>query len=232
MEIPIYLAMTAGEVLKADRLPERLAWMACHFSPYGTGLSNLPQALPEGAMLMLNDRMPPDWHDPELVASTLSETAEKFQCSCIVLDFQREGAKKTAPVIEAVLKKANCPVGVSSSYAENFDCPVLLPPIPPHIPLTEYLAPWRGREIWQELAFEGTEIAVTAEGSRYTSLPRFVPSEKAHFDEELGCRYDISVEDERVIFRLGRLLEDWNELIHNAKEYKVVQGVGLWQEVR
>ena len=232
MEIPLFLAMTAGEVSCADTLPPRLAWMACHFSPYGTGLSNIPQSLPKGSMLTLNDRIPPDWHDVDLAASTLTEAAKRLECGSILLDFQRLGNEKTASVVEAVLKQADRPVGVSSCYAEGLSCPVLVPPVPPHLTPEEYLKPWQRREIWLEWSLIGTEIEVTAEGSQYTSLPRFVPSEKAHFDEELGCRYDICVEEDRVVFRLGRVPEDMAGLMENAKKYGVMQWVGLWQEAK
>ena len=46
MAISIYLAASPAQISKMERFPEKLAWMACHFSPYGTGLSNLPASLP------------------------------------------------------------------------------------------------------------------------------------------------------------------------------------------
>ena len=232
MEIPMFLAMTAGEVLYTEALPRHLGWMACHFSPYGRGLSNLPEALPKGSMLMLNDRMPPDWHDVDLSAEMLVDAAKRLECGCILLDFQRPDNEKTASVVEAVLKRSHCPAGVSSCYAEGLNCPVLVPPVPPHLTVQEHLEPWQGREIWLECSLMGTKIEVTTEGSRYTTLPRYVPSEKAHFDEELGCRYEITVEEERVVFRLGRLLQDMAELLEKGNEYGVTLGVGLWQECR
>ena len=42
MAIRQYLAMTAAEMTQAGSLPRHAAWMACHFSPYSTGLTNLP----------------------------------------------------------------------------------------------------------------------------------------------------------------------------------------------
>ena len=48
MAIGRYFAMTAAEIRGCSALPAGIAWMACHFSPYGTGLSNLPPELPEG----------------------------------------------------------------------------------------------------------------------------------------------------------------------------------------
>lgn len=231
MEIPVYLAMTAAEVLGVSQLPKRLAWMSCHFSPYTAGLSNLPETLPEGAMLMLNDQMPFDWHDPNLAADILVETASKFQCDCILLDFQRPECEETASVIEAVLKAADCPVGGSSCYCEGFDCPVLVPPVPPHVPLEEYLKPWKNREIWLELAFEGTEIVVTEDGSRYTPLPHYRPGERSHHEEALHCHYEITVEEDQILFQLGRTAQDLEAMLERGKEYGITKAVGLWQEL-
>ena len=54
MAIRTYLAMTASEFAKADPLPPHVAWMACHFSPYDSGLTNLPRKLPTNSLLILN----------------------------------------------------------------------------------------------------------------------------------------------------------------------------------
>ena len=45
MGLPLYLAMTAAELSAAEALPRKMAYMACHFSLYGTGLSNIPEQL-------------------------------------------------------------------------------------------------------------------------------------------------------------------------------------------
>ena len=232
MEIPLFLAMTAGEFRRAEQLPEHPAWMACHFSAYGTGLSNLPGKLPAGSMLMLNDRTPISGHAPELVAQQLCAAAEAFSCDCILLDFQRGGSTELAPVITTVLEKAPCPVGVSSLYAGDFNCPVLLPPVPPHVPLADALAPWQDRELWLEVTAEGTEITVTPEGSRYTPLPFYLPPETAHREEELHCHYEITVAENKISFRLGRTEADQNALLAAAHACQITRGVGLWQEYR
>ena len=52
MAIAQYLAMTAAEMIGSTFLPQKAAWMACHFSPYSTGLCNLPSALPPGSLLI------------------------------------------------------------------------------------------------------------------------------------------------------------------------------------
>ena len=232
MEIPRYLAMTAAEFRRAVQLPTHLAWMACHFSAYGTGLSNVPRTLPRSSMLMLNDRTPICGHDPEAVAKTLIETGSTLECKCILLDFQREGCEALFSVIDAVLKRANCPVGVSAPYAIGFDCPVLVPPIPPHILPAEALAPWEGRELWLELSAEGTEICVTEEGSRSTPLPNYIPTEPSHQETALYCHYTITLEEGRILFQLGRTKEDQASLLEATKALGVTHALGLWQEIK
>ena len=230
MEIPLFLAMTAAEVSQAEELPERLGWMACHFSAYGTGLSNLPKTLPPGSMLMLNDRTPICGHAPRQVAETLCGAAQRLQCDCISLDFQRKDQAELLPIIEAVLERAGCPVGVSALYAKDFDCPVLVPPITPYTPLEEALTPWKGREIWLELTAEGTQITVTPEGSRYAPLPDYVPPKTAHLEKDLSCHYEIEVSENEVRFLLGRTEADLQSLLKKAKEFNTTRTLRLWQE--
>ena len=52
MAMDVFLAMTAAEICGNRNLPANLGWMACHFSPYGTGLSNLPKQLPPSSLLI------------------------------------------------------------------------------------------------------------------------------------------------------------------------------------
>ena len=96
MALPLYLALTAGEFQNCSPLPEHTAWMACHYSPYGLGLSNSPRQLPEGAMLILNDRIPISGHDPQRIADQLQQTLEQLSCDSLLLDFQRPDKAETA----------------------------------------------------------------------------------------------------------------------------------------
>lgn len=231
MEIPLFLAMTAAEFRSAEVLPVHSAWMACHFSSYGTGISNLPKVLPPGAMLMLNDRTPICGHDPDAVGQALCDASQTLGCDSILLDFQRQGYDELKGVIRAVLDRACCPVGISALYADGFNCPVLVPPIPPHTLPEEALAPWEGRELWLEASTEGAEIAVTENGSRYAPLPNFLPGERAHLEDALHCHYEITVGEERILFQLGRTEDDLSSLLDAVKSYGVTKSLGLWQEI-
>ncbi len=230
MAFPFYLAMTAAEIQENRFLPPRLAYMACHFSPYGTGLSNRPKSLPQGSMLILNDRTPIHGHDHKLIAAQLEELAAGSHCSGILLDFQRPGCEETATLVRYLAQVLPYPVAVSHLYAEKLACPVFLPPLPPEEPITEYLRPWQGREIWLEAALEGTVITLTAEGAAFNPLSCAPPSE-GHADKSLHCHYTIDVADEQAAFTLFRTREDLQGLLAEAESLGVTQAVGLWQEL-
>ena len=230
MALPLYLAMTAAEFQKCSLLPEYGAWMACHYSPYGLGLSNLPRYLPEGAMLILNDRTPARGHDPECIACQLQALEESLHYKYILLDFQRPDSLENASVAKAILSALSCPVGVSESFARELTCPVFLPPPPPHVPLAEHLATWQGREIWLEAALESEVITVTEKESTQSSLATPF-AEDGLEDTGLHCRYRIRAYEDRIDFTLWRTGEDLFALLREAEALGVTLSVGLWQEL-
>lgn len=229
MALTCFLAMTAAEFAAADALPQHPAWMACHFSPYGTGLSNCPEDFPEGGMLILNDRTPVDGHNPALIASQLEELAQVFSPAAILLDFQRPDISQTAAIAKAVTETLSCPVGVSVQYAEALTCPVFLPPPPPHMPLAKHLAPWVGRELWLEAALDGEQILVTDRGSRL--LPFSEDMASGHVENALHCHYHISLSEKEACFTLQRTPEDLPGLFQEAEKLGVRLAVGLYQEL-
>jgi hypothetical protein len=231
MALPLYLALTAGEFQNCSPLPEHTAWMACHYSPYGLGLSNSPRQLPEGAMLILNDRTPAQGHDPALIASQTEECARRFRCSRILLDFQRTDSVENLAVARAVLSAASCPVGVSDIYAKELDCPVFLPPVPPHTALDNYLAPWRGREIWLEAALAGETATVTEQGSIFSSLSPPPPADISLTDPTLHCHYQIETGNDYIAFKLWRTREDLDLLLEEGEKHGITAAIGLWQEL-
>ena len=151
MVLALYLAQTATE-MAGNPQPENFAYLACHFSPGGKGLSNLPFPLPQGAMLILDDSTPMDGHDPDLILQQLSGLIQENQCKYLLLDFQRRDVPGQGELAKRLCSSLSCPVGVSEIYAEGLSCPVFLPPVPPDRPLSAYLAPWHGREVWLEAA--------------------------------------------------------------------------------
>ena len=231
MAIAPFLAMTAAEIRANPEFSEKIGWMACHFSPYGTGLSNLPCHLPEGSLLILNDRTPWWNHDGALIVDQLTERVESLGCHGLLLDFQRPGVAEVAHLAGFLTEQLNCPVGVAQAYAGNLECPVFLPPVPLHQTVAEYLLPWQEREIWLELALDAEEIQLTPAGSAIVALP-FPPAHKAaHHDKALHCGYSIHPEENSARFTLSRAKEDIRSLLEEAANYGVTTAIGLWQEL-
>lgn len=231
MALPLYLAMTAAEISRAADLPERTAYMACHFSPYSTGLSGFPQRLPEDSIIILNDRTPVHGHDPQLVAQQLLQAVESWAACAVLLDFQRPGNDQTAAVAKAVTNALSCPVGISPHYAKALPCAVFLPPPPLDCPLQTHISGWEGRDLWLEAALDGACITLTEEGSRY--MPLFPPEtpEPSHHESRLHCRYHIDLADNQARFTLFRTPENLKDLMQEAEQLGFTRAIGLHQEL-
>lgn len=228
MALPLYLAQTALE-MAGNPLPEHPAYMACHFSPGGKGLSNLPTFLPPGAMLILDDSTPMDGHDPALISQQLSHVITAHRCQALLLDFQRQNIPEQAELAKLLCKALPCPVGVSECYARGLSCPVFLPPVPPDKPLSDCLTPWQGREIWLEAALDGLTLTLTETGC--SAEPLWDLPEKGLADEKLHCHYAIETTADAAIFRLWRTRDDLDSLLAEAKPLGITQAIGLWQEL-
>lgn len=231
MALPLYLAMTAAEISCAQALPARCAYMACHFSPYGTGLSNFPQTLPKDSILIVNDRTPVQGHDPELIAAQLTQLVEEWEAAGILLDLQRPGIPQTAQIANAILSALPCPVGISECYARDLSCPVFLSPPPPDRLLSEYIAPWQGRELWLEAALDAQIITVTPKGSRVTQNFSPIHTDYPHEDMRLHIHYKIEPSPDQIRFTLHRTPEDLTALLQEAEALGVTHAVGLFQEL-
>lgn len=230
MAIECYLAMTAAEFQNCSSIPAQLAWMSCHFSPYTNGLSNVPEQLPARAMLILDDASPVYGHDPEIVLAQLTYAVQQLQCSCVLLDFQHPGIKEAASIAAQITQKLSCPVGVSHHYADGQSCAVLLPPVPVDVPLSEYMRPWKGRDIWLELAPDLIGYRITREGSK-PFQPACLPP-KGFTDESLCCHYTTELYDDHIDFTLWRTVDDLTRLAEQAKTFGISRCVGLWQELK
>lgn len=221
----VFLAVTARE-LEAVR-PKRTAYMACHFSAGGAGLSNLPQSLPEGSILLLDDSMPVQGHDPVTVVQQLNELASNLSLRAVLLDFQRPPAAESQKMAAYILENCKCTAAVTPAYAkEGF--PVFLPPPPVNKSLKEYLKPWN--KVFLELYAEGLEITVTKEGSRFSPVSPASPLPLA--DKRFHCHYGVTVFPGKAVFTLSRSREDLSALAREAEELGVLGTVGLYQELK
>lgn len=231
MVLPLNLAMTPAEMSACTNLPGRVAWMACHFSPYGQGLANIPDALPAGSMLILNDRMACSGHSPGLVAQQLADAVKHLGCESVLLDFQRPSEPESAAMVTALLEALPCPAAVTEGYAKGRSCPVFLAPSPLHIPLRDHLIPWKNREIWLEAALCQEVITVNERGTSYS--PQFPPEglEEGFFEEDLCCRYQSHIFGKQVRFTLFDTFQTLEKKLDLAQSLGVTRAVGLYQEL-
>ena len=230
MAIRPFLAMTGAEMRNNHNLPPKIAWMACHFSPYGMGLSNLPPFLPPGSLLILNDRTPIRGHDPELIIHQLKSCIQDNQCVGLLLDFQIPEEPELAILVKQLTTALPCPIGVTKAYGKDCDCAVFLPPLSPSDGLEDMLSHWSGREIWLELALDGEVITLTEQGAEVTALP-FPDLEAPGFaDDSLHCHYKIELRNDQPVFTLWRTREDMHDLLEEANAQGITTAVGLYQE--
>ena len=225
MAIDVYLGLTEGEFRKVSPLPRKTAWMACHFSPNSTGISNLPRRLPEGSLLILDDSAPIQGHDPGRVRDELTLLLEAHRCGALLLDFQRSGADE---IVRSLSEGLPCPVAVSSLYGTMTQGPVLLPPVPPFRLLEVHTLPWVGRELWLELSPEGCLVRLDEKGAR--TEPWWAEGELPFRHDPLKCHYRAELLSGIAIFRGHRTAEDLEELLKEAEGLGVTAALGLWQE--
>lgn len=229
MDLPIYLAMTAGEFRQVDPLPEHPGWMSCHFSSASTGLSNLPERLPKGSLLILDDSVPMADHDADRIHQELEELLGKVSVDGLLLDLQRPPEEKTLRLVKA-LSSLPCPVAVTEDYAKTLSCAVFLAPCPAYMSLEEHLEKWKGREIWLEAALSSHTLTLTEAGCKIED--GCVSEAFPHWDEKLCCHYDMAVLADRAVFSLARTGEDLSSHIAAAGALGVKRVVGLYQELK
>ena len=231
MPLPLILAMTPLEIKNTPSPPTGIAWMACHFSPHTEGITNIPETLPSGAMLILTDRESCAGHSADLVAQQLSEAVARLDCESVLLDFQRAWNAETDVMAKTVVRALPCPVAVTENYASNTSCPLLLSPCPLHIPLEAYLGPWSDREIWLEAALCQERIAVDRSGAVFSPVYPSQPLEGGFYDQKLRCRYVTEIHEDRLIFTLFDTCETLAEKLDIAHSLGVTRAVGLYQEI-
>ena len=229
MVLPLYLAMMDGEMQDSPSLPPRIARMGCTFDPDGPGLLDLPEALPQGGMLMVDDRNPISSQDPHVVATTLAEAADRLGITGILLDFERPPAAVSQAMAACIIRMLPCPVGIPPAYGASLDCPLFLPPCPLHIPMAEYLKPWQHRKIWMEARMLQQTVTVTSTGTVY-GIPS--PADNltgGYYDEILCCQCIPEITDAQVRFTLYDTPET---LQKKWKHPNITRAIGLYQDWR
>ena len=229
MSLRFYLAMTEAEIRRAPVLPKHLAYMACHFSPYGTGLVNIPDRLPPGSILIVNDRVPVLAHDPEQITKQLFDAAHRLRLYGVLMDFQIPCNPQTEQIVANVANALPCPVGVSEPYASTLSCPLFCAP-PIYRPLAEYCQNKKGRPLWLE-AFQETAL-LTVNASGCTVSQEKVISGETYFDDMLQCSYQYRIEKDRALFQLSRQLADMPGYLRQAEAAGIDVAIGLYQQLR
>ncbi len=228
----VYLAMTAAELDTVQNLPKKLAYMACHFSPYGTGLSNFPDTLPPDSLLILNDRTPICGHDKTLIAKQLNQLCEDFGCRGILLDLQRPNDPQNRELVEALCHVFPGRIAVSHLYAKGLTCPVFLPPLPVGQTLNAHIAPWSGRELWLDLCGDAAQVTVKSEGSKWEAQLPYEPDGLPFYHDSLHCSYRIAVQQDRAEFFLCRSAAHLPRLMEEGKSLGITCFMGLYQELK
>lgn len=223
----IFLGVTAGEL--AEFCPSKAAYMACHFSPYGTGLSNLPQSLPKGSIILLDDSTPPRGHEPKQVQEQLLQLIDRFHPEAVILDFQGEKTAEHTAMAEHLVHTLPCTVAVTEMYAGSLGCPVFLAPPPANKGLITHLGLWTKQGVYLEIAPMAVQITVTEDGC--TSMPIPFPKNLPLQDTKLHCHYNIESFPKKAVFTLCRTKEDLHTLVQQAKDLGVLGCVGLYQEL-
>ncbi len=226
----VYLAVTTREM--EEFLPKKTAFLSCHFSSSGPGLSNIPQRLPENSLLLLDDSMPLCGHDPAVVVKQLRDLVEDFSVKAILLDFQGEKDGQLESMAKAILHGVPCPVAVTEWYAKDLGCPVFLCAPPADSTLEKHLKSWLKQGVFLEIAPCGAKIAVTENGCKKVPLPIGSTKNMTLYNEKLCCHYDVEVFPDRAVFTLGRTKEDLAALAEKAMELGVLGAVGLYQELK
>lgn len=229
MGLPLYLAITELEYQNCPEIPKQLAWMACNFSSYHNGLTNMPSQLPAGSVLLVSDQIPPQGHDPALVAQQLSNSVSKLDAAGVVLDFQRPYHTETADMVLQIQSALSCPIAVTPTYLQDWTGALILPPVPVDTSVEDHLRPFAGREIWLEVDTMGEILTLTSDGCSRQSLTEPV-DEPTFRDDSLCCHYKTQVLEDRAIFSLWRTREDLDALLSKAQALGIRLALGLYQQ--
>ena len=221
----MFLAMTEDEIRDNSQLPSNIAFLGCHFSSTGSILTGLPESLPAGCGIILDDRNPITSQNLTEIADTIEEMKPAF----LLLDFQLPPADQSLRLAQTIVKRT-IPTAMPPAYGKELTCSLLLPPVPPHIPIEEYLHPWRDREVWLELALDAVRITVTSHGSTTTYFPHAEPQSKVHKDSMLHCHFLITQHPDALEFYCYRAREDITELRNTLPDH-VTHTIGLYQEL-
>lgn len=227
MDLQCYIATTAEEMRTLSKLPTHPAWMACHFSPYGTGIINLPRGLPQDSMVILNDRIPPSGHNKSLIADQLNS----IQCSCYLLDFQVPGIRETEEIAVFLTERLEKPVAISEAYQHCSKGPMLLN-LFPHQSLSTSIKTLGNRDIWLEVTTDTESLTVSKTDCNWDYLPASDTALFRHTSIRLHSQYEFRIHDDCAKFLLKRDIPQIRSLLKEADRLHIKKAVGLYQQLQ
>ena len=230
MGIQGYLAMTAAEFFHKEQV-DHPAWMSCHFSPWSDDLTNFPQALPPGSMLIIDDSTSPSHHDPIQIIKQLEAYCSRVKPECILLDFQRPQNAKTQEIAASLVSALAVPVGVSEAYGQGLSCPVLLNCPAPGTSLESAAADFPNRELWLELVPESRKVILTESGCQIIPETFDLLKEPFHYDTETASNYHWYLESQQAVFHIQRDHACLKNLIKQADALGFTRTIGLYQQL-
>ena len=240
MSIPLYLAMTAADFSSCSRLPPHVAWMACHFSASGTGLSNQPNSLPPESLLILDDQIPWNGHSLEQECRETAALLQKTGAEGILLDFERPPTEETLAM--AILLTRHCTavgtaIGMPELYAQLPEAAIFLPPLPCYQTPAQALSHYGGRELWLEASGNGCRLEVGAQGTQIIpespDLLQVESTQHALFqDPGLLCQYFTEKTEEGIRINLFDIPGSLQEKLDACEEFGATRAVAPWQQMR
>lgn len=225
MEFKTYLAMTAREMEQTPEKPKDIAYIGCFFIPQAPWIGGIPTHLPLDSLLILDDRTAPCPEALDAIPAFLSPILQQLAPAGFVLDFQHPNLSVQQELSESLIKSLPCPVIVSDLYARSLSCPVFVSAPSPHLSLSEYLSPWKGREIWLEEACDEVMLTLTDEGCSL-SHPRKLP-EGSWFSQD-SIRYLSRIFPHKAEFYITRGEEQLEIYRSQAKSLGVQSTIGLF----
>lgn len=236
MSIPFFLAISAREFPLFSELPPNIAWMSAHFSSSGSGLSNLPQNLPEGSLLILDDQTPWEGHSTEMVCREVVESLLKSKASGLLLDFERPVTPETALLTTALsqcCREIGVMLGAPESYAAEEDTAIFISPLPCQTP--PELLYQKNRKLWLDVSAGAYLLHIAALGATGQAADqRSFPdgSYPEFIDPVLHCSYRSRPNAGGIDILLSHSRESIDTLLTALDEQVVQLAIGLYREFR
>ena len=202
MVLPLYLAMSAPE-----------------FRP-----------IPCPAFLVLEDSQIPPAGVLPVITDAFPLDRQRLLRLCqgreaVLLDFERPATAEVREMVRAL----PCPAAAPPGYAD--EGPVFLPPAPLHVPMEEYLSPWKGREIWLEAALQTQTVTVTENGVTVSVRCTNHDLTDGFYSEILHCCFTQNFTENQAVFTLFDTPETLETKLTHAATLGVSRAIGLFQEL-